>query len=195
MLPVALPGSDEVEHVRVFERLLGEFALRRGQGAREVGHLASELLALVELQIDLMVKDYTRPAIFDSRVQVPQSLFLGLSLVEEQHHVTPWNCAATAAQFRIHLTSELCHVLETTDRESPDAGECGPNVLRQSFDVFVAPLLTRHKLVAYEPVHANHLCRSLLRRIRPRGRDDLDHTTERLFVFIRIQQHGNSSSL
>ena len=89
MLPVALPGSDEVEHVRVFERLLGAFALRRGQGAREVGHLASELLALVELQIDLMVKDYTRPAIFDSRVQVPQSLFPGLGLVEEQHHVTP----------------------------------------------------------------------------------------------------------
>lgn len=58
MLPAAMPGSDEVEHVRVFERLLGEFALRRGQGAREVGHLASELLALVELQVNLVVKHH-----------------------------------------------------------------------------------------------------------------------------------------
>jgi hypothetical protein len=81
-LPLPLAGrvgqGEEVEDVGVFEDLLGQVGLRRGQRFLEIGDRLT--LAAVEIELDLMRQHGAGPTIFGRLLRVPESLQWRLDL-------------------------------------------------------------------------------------------------------------------
>lgn len=107
--------------------------------------------------------------------------------------MTPRNCAAVAAQFDADFTVELCHVFEAASREAFYLGESGSNVSRKRVYVFVAPFGVGIELGTDIPVHPDELGVGALRRTNSRSFDDIDNALERIFIVVRVYQHGYTS--
>ena len=137
VLDSTLPRGDEVEDVRIFERLLRELAFGSGQRSLEIVHLARKHLPLVQLRFDLMDEHRAAPTVFYGCVHIPFAFGTGFRLVEK---LRPGNCATAVAQFQIHFSSELRHVLQTANRKALQAREGSADILRQRLDEAVSPL-------------------------------------------------------
>jgi hypothetical protein len=62
---------EEVEDVRIFERLPGEIGLRSGKSERKIGDCFA--LALMKARLDLHSQNIARPAVFERRLRIPQT--------------------------------------------------------------------------------------------------------------------------
>ena len=80
-------GADEVEQVRVFEKLRGHVALRRRHGEGEVVHGFSR--AEVELALDLDLQNAAAPAVDDGFADVELAGSGGFEPLHDLENVPP----------------------------------------------------------------------------------------------------------
>lgn len=131
MFLVALVGGDEIEHVRIFEGLLGKLALRIGQRAGEVRYAAGKGLPLIKMQVKLVIENGFGPSVLNDRLPIPFALSARFGLVEKLHDMAPGNFAVGTAKFRTDLTGKFRHIAQIAPTHSLDAGKCRTNIFGQ----------------------------------------------------------------
>src|SRR5437588_3551111 len=79
-------SASSIDNVGIFERLMGEIGLRRGQSGGKVRDRSS--LATMQLRFDLVRKHGTRPAVIQGSTSVPKARIELFNFLH-QHDVVP----------------------------------------------------------------------------------------------------------
>lgn len=141
LLMKAIGEREEVEDVRVLERLVRQVRLRLRQPRVEIGDgLAA---ALLQTGFDLHHQHVARPAVFDGFGCVPAARFRVVQLVQERQVVIPGQLCKGPLHNRGFgpCFGEGPHVLEVARRKSLHVREGAAQILRQPLDHPRAPAL------------------------------------------------------
>ena len=158
-LRARLCSAEEIEQVRVLERLRGQFGVGGWQRPGEVGDGVA--LTLVPPVLDLNREHVAAPARFARLGGVPEAHGPVVNLLQQCDVVVPGDlCKHLLHDFAFGPScGECAHVLEVARRESPHVRERHPEVVREAIDGPGAPafpLLAGENRLADVPVEQHH---------------------------------------